>query len=77
MLLLSIPQVSSLEAQCSSLESEQLSLRESNRLLVAHKDALLAEKTALKNEVARWNTRTNQLIEQYNSVDPEEYKKLQ
>lgn len=29
-----------------------------------------------RNEVQRWNTRTNQLIEQYNKVDPEEYKKL-
>ena len=29
-----------------------------------------------RNEVQRWNTRTNQLIEQYNEVDPEEYKKL-
>ena len=29
-----------------------------------------------RNEVQRWNTRTNQLIEQYNKIDPEEYKKL-
>ena len=29
-----------------------------------------------RNEVQRWTNRTNQLIEQYNKVDPEEYKKL-
>ena len=27
-------------------------------------------------QVSRWNTRTNQLIEQYNKVDPDEYEKL-
>jgi nucleoprotein TPR len=29
-----------------------------------------------RNEVQRWSTRTNQLIEQYNKIDPDEYKKL-
>jgi len=29
-----------------------------------------------RNEVQRWTVRTNQLIEQYNKVDPEEYRKL-
>jgi len=30
----------------------------------------------LRNEVQRWSTRVNQLIEQYDKVDPEEYKRL-
>ncbi len=59
-----------------SLHHSSPSLQESNRSLSAQKDALLAERTALRKEVARWNARTNQLIEQYNKVDPEEYKRL-
>ena len=43
---------------------------------MGQKNALVAEKTALRSEVQRWNTRTNQLIEQYNEVDPEDYKRL-
>lgn len=27
-------------------------------------------------QVAKWNTRTTQLIERYNQVDPDEYKQL-
>lgn len=59
-------------------ENEKLiqSLQETQHSLTAQKDSLLAEKVALKNEVERWNARTNQLIEQYNKIDPEEYKEL-
>jgi FtsZ-binding cell division protein ZapB len=39
-------------------------------------DTLAAEKNALKNEVDRWRSRTNHLIEQANRSDPEEKKKL-
>ena len=56
--------------------TQLLSSRETQRQLSAQKDSLLAEKAALRNEVERWNKRTSQLIEQYNKIDPEEYKKL-
>ena len=61
-----------------ALDNEKLiqSLQETQHSLTAQKDSLLAEKVALKNEVERWNARTNQLIEQYNKIDPEEYKEL-
>ncbi|XP_064382187.1 nucleoprotein TPR-like isoform X2 [Halichondria panicea] len=68
--------VTELEGRCEQLQGDMASLRETNKLLTAHKDALVAEKTALRNEVQRWTTRTHQLIEQYNKIDPEEYKKL-
>lgn len=58
------------------MESELLEAKETNVSLKSTKNSLLAEKTALKNEVDRWTVRTHQLIEQYNQVDPEEYKKL-
>ena len=57
-------------------QRQVLSMREVQKSLTAQKDSLLAEKTALKSEVERWNRRTSQLIEQYNKIDPEEYKKL-
>ena len=44
--------------------------------MTAIKDSLLAEKAALRNEVERWTNRTNQLMEQYNKIDPDEYKLL-
>ena len=57
-------------------DAQLLSSRETQRQLSAQKDSLLAEKAALRNEVERWNKRTSQLIEQYNKIDPEEYKNL-
>lgn len=51
-------------------------LRDAQQSLSSQKDALLVEKVALKKEVDRWNQRTNQLIEQYNKIDPEEYRQL-
>ena len=69
-------QVSTLEEDCQRLATQMQALKETQRGLVAQKDSLLAEKAALRNEVDRWNTRTNQLIEQYNKIDPEEYKQL-
>ena len=68
--------VSTLEEGTQRLNTQMAALKETQRGLVAQKDSLLAEKTALRNEVDRWNTRTNQLIEQYNKIDPEEYKQL-
>ena len=69
-------QIRELEVKGQELGEQLKPLKEANRLLVAQKDTLLAEKAALKNEVARWSERTTQLIEQYNKVDPEEYKRL-
>ena len=69
-------QIRELEGKCQELGEQLKPLREANRSLVGQKDTLLAEKAALKNEVARWSERTTQLIEQYNKVDPEEYKRL-
>ena len=65
-----------LEDQVKEYESQLLSSKESQRRLAVQKDSLLAEKAALRNEVERWNKRTSQLIEQYNKIDPEEYKQL-
>lgn len=65
-----------MEEDYQKLTAQMQALKETQRGLVAHKDSLLAEKAALRNEVDRWNTRTNQLIEQYNKIDPEEYKQL-
>ena len=65
-----------LEEKALESEKQIQSLQETQHSLIAQKDSLLAEKVALKNEVERWNARTNQLIEQYNKIDPEEYKKL-
>ena len=69
-------QVELLKEKHKKDEQQIQSLLESQRLLTSQKDSLLAEKVALKHEVERWNTRTNQLIEQYNKIDPEEYKQL-
>ncbi len=60
----------------SEYESQLLSSKEALRRITTRKDSLLAEKAALRNEVERWNKRTSQLIEQYNKIDPEEYKRL-
>lgn len=65
-----------LEEKALENEKQIQSLQETQHSLIAQKDSLLAEKVALKNEVERWNARTNQLIEQYNKIDPEEYKEL-
>ena len=39
-------------------------------------DCLVSEKKLLQEEVDRWKTRTNQLIEQSKKIDPEDMKRL-
>ena len=72
------------ESKCSSLSTklkdkmeELFSVKESNKTLSSQKDTLLAEKTALKNELARWQSRVNHLLEVYDKMDPEEFRELQ
>ena len=67
---------SSLSTQLKEKIEELLSVKESNKTLTSQKETLLAEKTALKNEVARWQARVNQLLEVYDKMDPEEFKEL-
>ncbi|XP_031574542.1 nucleoprotein TPR-like isoform X2 [Actinia tenebrosa] len=65
-----------MEAKLKKLESELQSLKENNRTLTAAKDSLLGEKSALKNEIMRWTSKTNNLMEQYKNVNPDEYKRM-
>ena len=67
---------SSLSAQLKEKVEELFAVKESNKTLSSQKETLLAEKTALKNEVARWQARVNQLLEVYDKMDPEEFKEL-
>ena len=68
---------SSLSSQLKERTEELMGVRESCRTLTSQRETLLAEKTALKNEVARWQARVNQLMEVYDKVDPEEFRELQ
>ena len=67
---------SSLSTQLKEKVEESFSVKESNKTLSSQKETLLAEKTALKNEVARWQARVNQLLEVYDKMDPEEFREL-
>ncbi|KAI6646431.1 Nucleoprotein TPR [Oopsacas minuta] len=67
----------SLSGQLKEKVEELFSVKESNKTLTSQKETLLAEKTALKNEVARWQARVNQLLEVYDKMDPEEFRELQ
>ena len=68
---------SSLSTQLKEKVEELFSAKESNKTLSSQKDTLLAEKTALKNELARWQARVNHLLEVYDKMDPEEFRQLQ
>lgn len=66
------------DSQVKQLQHEMMSLKESIKSLISQKDMLVGEKTGLKNEIQRWRSRTNQLIEQCKQQpDPEDLKKLQ
>ncbi|XP_060076894.1 nucleoprotein TPR-like [Ylistrum balloti] len=69
-------QVQTLEAKIVTLEQSIDPLQSSVRDSQSHRDAIGAERDALKNEVERWKSRTNHLIEQANKTDPEEHRKL-
>ena len=56
---------------------ELFSVKESNKTIYSQKDTLLAEKTALKDELDRWQARVNHLLEVYDKMDPEEFRELQ
>jgi nucleoprotein TPR len=71
-----LKEIKDLKKSVGKYEQQIQSLTDLQRTLISSKDSLLAEKLALKNEVDRWSTRTNQLIEQYNKIDPDEYKQL-
>ncbi|KAK3745429.1 hypothetical protein QZH41_010253, partial [Actinostola sp. cb2023] len=65
-----------LEGKVKKGEGEIQTLKESNRSLTTSKDSLLGEKSALKNEIMRWTTKTNNLLEQYKNINVEEYKRM-
>ncbi|XP_021362247.1 nucleoprotein TPR-like isoform X2 [Mizuhopecten yessoensis] len=69
-------QVQTLEAKVATLEQSIDPLQSSVRDSQSHRDAIGAERDALRNEVERWKSRTNHLIEQANRTDPEEHRKL-
>ena len=51
-------------------------MQASVRELTASKDILEAEKKTLTGEVERWKSRTHHLVEQSNTTDPEEHRRL-
>ncbi|CAH3021550.1 unnamed protein product [Porites evermanni] len=68
--------VRELVTKIQQLEGEMRPLKVDIQSLTTQKDAMLAEKTALKNEIVRWQAKTNQLSEQYKNVDADEYKRM-
>ena len=76
------PELEVLRAQSETVpqhseQKELFSVEESNKTISSQKDTLLAEKTALKNELARWQARVNHLLEVCDKMDPEEFRELQ
>ncbi|XP_076329800.1 nucleoprotein TPR-like isoform X2 [Tachypleus tridentatus] len=65
-----------LEAKVSQLENDILPLQSKNRDLNSQVDDLTTETFALREEIKRWQTRTNQLLEKSQEVGPEEMKRL-
>ncbi|XP_014665092.1 PREDICTED: nucleoprotein TPR-like [Priapulus caudatus] len=64
------------QSRAARLEAELLPVKKSLWEARTLRDALQTESAALRDEVKRWETRTNQLLERSSQVDAEEYRKL-
>ncbi|XP_067141450.1 nucleoprotein TPR-like isoform X3 [Centruroides vittatus] len=65
-----------LENKIEQMDKEMGPIKELKIELSSQVDALSAENIALRSEVKRWQTRTNQLLEQTHKMGPEDYKQL-
>lgn len=65
-----------LENKIEQIDKEMGPIKELKIELSSQVDALSAENIALRSEVKRWQTRTNQLLEQTHKMGPEDYKQL-
>lgn len=64
------------QAKVTQLETDLTSVQKELLVTKTQFGSIQAENTALKNEVQRWEARTNQLLERTSQSDPEECKKL-